>query len=152
MNRVLSFNRCGIASLLWFASCTAFAQTCASPIPITDGSGISGTTCGNTNQLPSVANGAILSGDPQTIYDLHDLSALYLDEALTLSASPNSLSLYVCRKPCSTYATCVAVGDTDATGMVQLRLGRPAEYFVVVGSNNGSCASYTLTISGTLND
>jgi hypothetical protein len=153
MSTTLTTLRVCCVALLFGAAAPAFAQTCASnAIPVSNGGGFVGNTCNSTVQLPALANGAIQSPGPQDIYALHDLSALYLDLTLTLTSSPNSLSLYVCRNPCSTFASCVAVADTDGTGVATIKLPQPAEYFLVVGSAAGTCNTYSLTIFGTFND
>jgi len=140
--------------MLFGAAAPAFGQACAasSVIPITNGGAFFGNTCTSAVQLPALANGAIRTPGPQDIYALHDLSALYLNLTLTLTSSPNSLSLYVCRNPCSTFGSCVAVADTDATGLAVIYLPKPAEYFVVVGSTADTCNTYSLTAYGTFND
>ena len=140
------------AVLILFASAPVFAQSCANAIPITNGGTFSGTTCSQSNQFPTLVNGAIQTPGQQVIYALSDLSAQYLNEQFTLTADPNSLSLYVCRNPCSTYASCVAAGDVGSTGSVTLNLPKPAEYFLVLGSTSGVCSTFSLTITGTFND
>ena len=141
------------ALLILIAAAPAFAQSCANAIPITNGGNFSGNTCNGSNQLPALVNGAIQTAGPQTIYALHDLSSLYLNETFTLTADPSaSLSLFVCRNPCSTYSSCVAVADVGSSGSVAAFVSVPAEYFVVVGSTAGTCGAYNLQIFGTFND
>jgi hypothetical protein len=153
MHRIERFFRCTLALTLLAAPCLGFAQSCASAIPITTNN-FTGTTCGGTNSLPTLANGAILSIAPQVIYAQPDLSATYGYEIVSLNADPNTLSLYVCKNPCSTYSTCVAVGDVGASGSVSLTVSPPSEYSIIVGSSSGAsgtCSSYTLAISVPLN-
>jgi hypothetical protein len=140
-------------ALLFSASMGVAAQSCTNTIAVPVNNVLSGTTCGAANQLPAIANGAIQAPGPQVIYDVADFSALYLDETYTLSADPASgLSLFVCRNPCSAHATCYGVADVDNTGAATVHLAKTAAATVIVGSAGATCASYTLTISGTLND
>ena len=139
--------------LILIAAAPAFAQSCANAIAITNGGNFSGNTCNGSNQLPALANGAIQAAGPQTIYALHDLSSIYLNETLTLTADPSTnLSLFVCRNPCSTYSSCVAVADVGSIGSGVAFVNNAAEYFVVVGSTLGTCGAYNLQIIGTFND
>ena len=139
--------------LLLLAAAPAFAQSCANAIPIVSGGNFSGTTCGGTNQLPALAAGAIQTSGPQALYAVQDLSAVYLNETFTLTADPSAnLAVFVCRNPCSTFASCVAVADVGSNGSGAASVSTPTEYFVVVGSLAGTCGAYTLTVSGTLND
>jgi hypothetical protein len=145
------------AALMISAVGPLFAQACSGMLPIVSGGVFSGSTCSGSNQLPVLTNGAMQSPGPQSIYELHDLSAQYLNLTLELTteltAEPNSLSLYVCRNPCSAIASCVAVADTDATGKATINLPKPDEYFVVVGSASGTCSNnYSLLVFGTFND
>ena len=138
--------------LLLSASMGVAAQSCTATISVPVNNGLSGTTCGASSQLPAVANGAIQLSGPQVIYDVADFSASYLDETYTLNADPASgLSLFVCRNPCSAYATCYGVADVDNTGAATVHLAKTTASTVIVGSTAGTCGSYTLTISGTLN-
>jgi len=141
--------RCGaLALVLLCAPCLGFAQSCANPIVIAPPeTSVSGSTCSGTNYLSSVANGAIPSPGPQVIYRQPDLSAVAVSEFVSLQADPNSLSLYVCSSPCSTYASCFAVADVGANGETVVNLTPPREAYLIVGSSNGSCSSYTLSIS-----
>jgi len=149
MPRIECFLRFAIALGVLGAPCASLAQSCANPIPITPVSpgSFSGTTCGATNYLPSVANGAISTFGPQVIYLQSDLSATYGYENITLQADPNTLSLYVCRSPCATYSSCVAVADVGAGGIADATIAPPREAYIVVGSSNGTCSAYSLTIS-----
>jgi len=140
------------AVMLLLAVVPAFGQTCANPLPIVSGGLFTGITCSSIGQLPAIANGAIQIPGLQVIYALSDLSASYLDLTLTMSAQPNTLSLFVCRNPCSTYTSCVAIADTGSPGTAIVHLDKPAEYFLVVGSANNTCSQYSLTVNGTLND
>ena len=139
---------------LLVASMGVAAQSCPNAIAVpTLNAPLSGTTCGATNQLPAVANGAIQLSGPEVIYDVADFSAIYLDESYTLTADPNSqLSLFVCRNPCSAYATCYGVADVDNTGTATVHLAKTTASTVIVASTAGTCGSYTLTIGGTFND
>jgi hypothetical protein len=149
----MNFLQPALSTLLLSISLAASAQSCTT-VPVSSPTGgLSGTTCSATNQLPVLANGAIQTPGPQAIYAVQDFSAALLDETFTLSADPASnLSLFVCRNPCSTYASCVGVADVDGTGHATVHLARPLESIVVVGSMVGTCATYTLSISGTSHD
>ena len=139
--------------LLLSAPFSVAAQSCTNTIAVPVTSTLSGTTCAAPNQLPAVANGAIQAFGPQIIYAVADFSATYLDETFTLNADPASnLSLFVCRNPCSAYASCYGVADGDNTGHASVHLAKPAESVVIVGSSAGTCGAYTVTISGTLNN
>ena len=145
--------RLACASLILIVAAPVFAQSCANTIPITFGGNFTGNTCSGTNQLPALANGAIQASGPQAVYALQDLSSQYLNETLTLTADPSAnLSVFVCRNPCSTYASCVAVADVGSNGSGAAYLSTPAAYFVVIGSTAGTCGAYSLTVSGTFND
>ena len=140
-------------ALLLSASMGVAAQSCTNTVAVPVNNVLSGTTCGGTNQLPAIANGAIQAFGPQVIYDVADFSAGYLDETYTLNADPASgLSLFVCRNPCSAYATCYGVADVDNTGTAAVHLAKTTAATVIVGSTAATCGNYTLTISGTLND
>lgn len=152
MASIRCFGLCAAVTLLPMGG--AFAQGCANPIPITVAGTFAGSTCGGSNYLPAVANGAVAARGNQVIYALPDFSASLLNEYVQLDASANSASVYVCRNPCSTYSSCVAAGDVDASGSVTVQLGKPAEYFIVVQAQlapSGICGNYTLSVGGTFN-
>jgi hypothetical protein len=151
--KTINLFRLACASVILIAAAPVFAQSCVNTIPIASGGNFNGNTCSGTNQLPALANGAIQASGPQAIYALQDLSAIYLNETFTLTAAPSAnLSVFVCRNPCSTYASCVAVADVGSGGSGAAFVSNPAAYFVVIGSAAGTCGAYSLTVSGTFND
>ncbi len=156
MSMFSSALRCCFALAMMSVGLPAFAQTCASPIALTDTGISTGNTCNNTNQLPFLANGAISVIGNQDIYYIHALNA----HSVTLTVQPEAtvdLGLYICRNQCSTYASCTAAVDPGVAGVAAsapLPDG-PGDYYVIVaasGSLGPMCGNYTLTLTAPLND
>ncbi len=136
------------------------AQTCASPIevilpPFSNGP-YTDTTCGHTNTLPYLANGAILASGEQMIFHLLRVPTAYAGTITLTPAANVELGLFVCRGPCSTYSTCIAAIDNGQgiASTVQIPAGA-GDYFVIVGSTPvtaPSCGTYTLSTAFPLND
>jgi hypothetical protein len=148
--------RCCFVLTLVSAGLPASAQTCASPIAITDTGTVTGNTCNNTNQLPYLANGAISVIGNQDVYYIDALNA----HSITLTVQPEAtvdLGLYICRNQCSTYASCTAAVDPGVAGTaVSAPLpDGPGDYYVIVaasGSLGPMCGNYTLTLTAPLDD
>src|SRR5262249_21263960 len=118
----------------------AFAQTCASPIDVVTTGFFDRTTCGGTNQLPYLANGAIAASGAQEIY--HVLASDSQGVALHLQPldAGLDLSLLICRDRCSAYATCTAAADASAGSSADAPLpDGPGEYYIVVGATEPTC-------------
>jgi hypothetical protein len=140
-------------------SCIAgavFAQTCSAPLQITTVGTYNGNTCSNSNTLPYLANGGVLTPGNEAVYHIAVGAAVQFPVAVTLTPDSGvDLALFVCRGPCSTYSTCIAAvdGGSGVTSSTQL----PAEagdYFIIIGaleqSAGQTCGNYSLTISAPL--
>lgn|GEM_PF-3359439 len=154
--------RCGIAALVlgFGAIVSVRAQTCAAPIEVISQLASNGThsdtTCGHTNTLPYLGNGAISASGEQMIYHILRVPNAYAGTITLTPAANVELGLFVCRGPCSTYSTCIAAIDNGpgvaSTAQIPVGVG---DYFVIVGSTPvtvPSCGSYTLSTAFPLND
>jgi len=144
MKRTARLNcfRCLFAFAIAVVSAPALSQTCAAPIEYTY-SPVSGNTCNSTRNLPYLANGAIVNGGPDIVYHGYLLSTTSIYAALE---GVDNLSLYVCRGPCGTYSTCLAVIDSVAFAAYPTTIypAAPGDYYFIVGSASGVCGTYTL--------
>jgi hypothetical protein len=137
----------------------ALAQTCAAPIEIVLPPSASvyttvGNTCDSSNNLPYLANGAIANHGEDDVYRVA-IGLAGVDVAMTPEAGVD-LSLFLCRGPCGTYATCTAAVD-DGVGAFNWAPIPPlaGEYFIIVGHAGESaptCGSYTLNITAQFGD
>jgi hypothetical protein len=146
------------ASLAACAAIPAFAQSCATPIEIAIAPYTSTrSTCSSTNNLPDLANGAIANQGADDVYRIAVGAATSQQGTATLiPAAGVDLSLFICRGPCGTYATCVAAVDNGAGAVNSAQIPAvPGDYFIVVAhaaSSAPSCGNYTLNIAYPLSD
>ena len=141
--------------LLMLPFAPAFGQTCAAPIEISGPQmSFDGNTCSNTNTLPQLANGALTNRGPTAVYHLAIAPNSNVTAATLTPTDGKDLTLYLCRSPCSTYSTCVAVVDNGAGAQNTANLPtQPGDYYIVVGAITGEvCGTYHLAIVAPLND
>jgi hypothetical protein len=138
------------------AAGSALAQTCSAPIEITNIGTNTGTSCANSNTLPNLANGAIVTSGNQAVY--HIAPGAANQYGITVTLTPDSgvdLGLFICRGPCSSYSTCIAAVDSGAgmTSSAQIPAGA-GDYFIIVGALGEStaltCGNYSLITSAPL--
>ncbi len=141
MKIAISF--CSVCCLVFSTLC--LAQTCSAPYPIPSGTAASATTCEGTQQLPTLANGA-MSGRQQIVYHV---TVAPSSTALPITVTPDpgtDVALFVCSNRCSPSATCVAAIDDNGQGGAETATlpSGAGEYFVIV-QNVGVCGNFSLT-------
>ena len=133
-------------------SAQAFAQTCASPLPITSGGTPNGTRSGDlctaTNTLPGY--GGIPSAQNEVIYSFVAQSA---NATISLAANTYGATVVLMPSPCSSSTDIIAAGNA-ATPMAVNTLTNGATYYVIVTADPSgppnACGPYTATVAGTL--
>lgn len=133
-------------------SAQAFAQTCASPLPITSGGTPNGTRSGNlctaTNTLPGY--GGVPSPQAEVVYSFVAQSA---NATITVAMNSFGGTVVLMPSPCSSSTDITAAGNAG-NPMVVSGLTNGATYYVIMTADPGgppaACGPYTLTVAGTL--
>lgn len=134
-------------------SAQAFAQTCATPLPITSGGTPTGTRSGDlctaTNSLPTY--GGISSPQKEVVYSFVAQSA---NATISYVANGYTGVMYLMPSPCSLSTDPIALGTSVGTPLPVAGLTNGATYYVIVTANPGgpadACGTYTATVAGTL--
>ena len=147
---LMSATRQLLVSGLTCLALDAFAQSCVTPVEITNTGAFAGNTCISSNQLPYIANGAIATQGKQDIYHVHVVDGTGVTFNLTPEASVD-LGLAVCRNQCSTYATCTSVVDSGVPGATQVAPlpDGPGDYYIIIGGGS-TCGNYNLYVAAPL--
>jgi hypothetical protein len=144
MKRVL------LASAMLAFGANAFAQTCASPLPILSDSVAAGDTCTAGNDLPGY--GSIGSPQNEIIYSFVAQGA-NANVALAHTGAPFGATMFVMPSPCSLSTDPIAFGDFT-TPMAVNGLTDGQTYYLIVTADPGgpanACGAFTATVTGTL--
>jgi hypothetical protein len=136
-------------SLLAFSAGSAFAQTCASPLPIAGGV-FNGDTCTAANTLPSY--GGTVSPQREVIYSFVAQGA---NGTIDITGAIPGGAVFLMPSPCSSSTDPIDFGFQG----VPLTLSDSGTvngqtYYVIVttdpGGPNDACGAYTLTVTPTL--
>jgi hypothetical protein len=139
------------------AAVPALAQTCAAPTQILFTGWRVGDTCNNTQNLPYLANGAIVNNGEDDVYHVAIGSLVTSWGEVTLSPLADvDLTLFICHGPCGAYATCLSVADAAAGSSATVYIPPVAgDYYIIVGHaglTGATCGSYELSVSYPFND
>ena len=134
---------------------TAFAQTCASPLPITSQGGphgvVSGDTCTATNTLPSY--GGTTSPQNEIVYSFVAQSANAQISIVQNGGFAGSTGAVFLLPACTASTDPIAFGFPGSP-MVVNGLTNGQTYYVVAtadpGGPNAGCGQFTATVTGTL--
>lgn len=141
--------------LLAISASSLHAQTCASPIALTDNANVSGDTCTSTNSLGNVCISANSSGN-DIVYSVN-LASGY--SATNINLTNNSASwdagMVLMTGACGPNSPCPRNADaTGAGGNESLDISglAPGSYFMVVTAKPGTsgCGAFDLAVNGTL--
>lgn len=136
-------------------SAASYAQTCASPLPITSQGGphdiVTADTCTATNELPTY--GGTTSAQNEVIYSFVAQSAnATIAIAQNSGFASSSAAIYLL--PACTASTDPIAFGFPGTAMTVSGLTNGSTYYVVAtadpGSAAGSCGNFTATVTGTL--
>jgi hypothetical protein len=140
-------------------SVQAAAQTCASPLPISDPNGsnsaISGDLCAATNSLP--AYGGTVSPQNDIVYSFTYNNAASGNIAVTQGGegtwAGGTAAVYLMPSPCSTSTDPIAFGFPGSPMAVN-GLTNGSVYYVIFTSDPGgpanACGTFNLDVTGTL--
>ena len=136
-------------------SAVSFAQTCASPLPISSGGTPNGTVNGNlctaTNSLPTY--GGISSQQNEIVYSFVAQSAAATISIAETGGGTFTGVVYLMPSPCSLSTDPIAFGFNGAP-MVVGGLTNGATYYVIATADPGgapaACGTFTATVTGTL--
>ena len=143
-----------LASVMCFGlSAQAFAQTCASPLPISSGGTpngtVSGDLCTATNSLPTY--GGITSPQKEMIYSFVAQGA---NATIAYTANGYTGVVYLMPSPCAPSTDPTGIGTSTGTNMTVSGLTNGATYYVIFTANPGgpedACGTFTGTVTGTL--
>ena len=133
-------------------SAQAFAQTCATPLPITSGGTPNGTRSGDlctaTNTLPGY--GGIPSPQREVIYSFVAQSA---NATITVAANTFGGTVVLMPSPCSSSTDIIAAGNAGDPMVVAGLTSGQTYYVIFTADPSGpatACGPYTLTVNGTL--
>lgn len=155
-----------IVATAMLISTSAFAQTCASPIPIRsdnnnglypsgDASVPAADTCTATNTFP-LFPGSI--GSPQNDI-VYDFTAQDANATITINASgspliPGAVIIDACDDTGNIYGNASANAAGESISVTASGLANGSHYYLVVtsapGSPDANCGTFTGTINGTL--
>lgn len=141
-------------SLLALSAGSVFAQTCATPLPITSGGTpngtVSGNTCTATNSLPGY--GGVPSPQNEIVYSFVAQSA-NASIALAQTGTAFGATMFLMPSPCSSSTDPTAFGDFT-TPMAVNGLTNGQTYYVIITADPGGpasgCGPFTATVTGPL--
>lgn len=129
-------------------SAQAFAQTCASPLPVTSNSTKSGDTCTAANSL--IGYGAVPSPQREIIYSFVAQSA---NANITVLANTFGGTIFLMPSPCASSTDIIAAGNAGSP-MPVTGLTNGQTYYVIMTADPGgpaaSCGAFTFNVVGTL--
>jgi hypothetical protein len=141
-------------SLLALSAGSVFAQTCATPLPITSGGTPNGTVSGNTctasNSLPGY--GGTPSPQNEIVYSFVAQGA-NATIAIAETGAAFGAGIFLMPSPCSVATDVTALGF-PGTPMAVNGLTNGQTYYVIVTADPGgpanACGPFTATVTGPL--
>jgi hypothetical protein len=137
-------------SLLALSAGSAFAQTCATPLPIASNSARSGDTCTATNSLPGY--GGVPSPQTEIVYSFV-AQAANATISLAQTGTAFGATMFLMPSPCSSSTDPIAFGDFT-TPMAVNGLTNGQTYYVIITADPGGpasgCGPFTATVAGIL--